>query len=147
MADPRDIGPQRRRDTRSDLMKAQSAALDGEKVNFCPFGCTSDELDEHGYCRHLIGFTNDKKNFEPMVRVKRGRRMVKVRKEGTGEYVQDFEEDDEGYQHMVREEVMKPVLEPVLPADKLVQITISYRVYRDAPRQTTVERTVEKVSA
>src|SRR5260370_40383744 len=112
MADPREMGPMRRRDTRSDLVKAQAAALDGEKVNFCPFKCAPEELDEHGYCRHLVGFTNDKKTFEPMVRVKRGRRMGKVRKEGTGEFITEWEEGDDGPQIMVPEEVTKPCLDP-----------------------------------
>ena len=32
----------------------------GGKVSYCPFGCKSesDDLDDHGYCRHLVGFTN-----------------------------------------------------------------------------------------
>jgi len=126
--------PGQRKDMRSELLKAQARAGAGEKVNFCPFGCEDEQLDEHGYCRHLIGFTNDKKNFEPMVRVKRGRKVVRVRKEGTGEFVRDMEEDDEGNPVMVEEEIMKPVLEPVLSTDKLVQISISYRVYRDIPK-------------
>lgn len=36
------------------------------KENHCPFGCETEKLDEHGYCHHLVGFTNDKKVFEPV---------------------------------------------------------------------------------
>ena len=37
--------------------------------NHCPFGCRTPELDEHGYCRHLIGFTlpGNEKFMEPRV--------------------------------------------------------------------------------
>ena len=38
--------------------------------NKCPFGCTLEDLDDHGYCKHLVGFTNDKpgiaKDYEPL---------------------------------------------------------------------------------
>jgi hypothetical protein len=34
------------------LVKADSPAM----VNACPYGCAVDELDERGYCPHLIGF-------------------------------------------------------------------------------------------
>lgn len=32
--------------------------------NLCPFGCTEERLDENGYCRHLVGFTDDRKRVE-----------------------------------------------------------------------------------
>ncbi len=35
-------------------------------VNYCPFGCQKHQLSEHGYCRHLLGFTNDEKVYEPI---------------------------------------------------------------------------------
>jgi len=34
-------------------------------VNHCPFGCADEQLDKHGWCRHLIGWTEDGKTFEP----------------------------------------------------------------------------------
>lgn len=34
--------------------------------NHCPYGCGLDQLDDMGYCRHLAGFTNDRKTFEPV---------------------------------------------------------------------------------
>ena len=30
----------------------------GAVKNHCPCGCTNESLDEHGYCKHLVGFTN-----------------------------------------------------------------------------------------
>jgi hypothetical protein len=33
----------------------------GEIINYCPFGCPKEDLDEYGYCRHLVGFTNEPK--------------------------------------------------------------------------------------
>lgn len=42
----------------------------GQVVIFCPFGCVHGaDLDEYGYCRHLVGFTNDKKTYEPILPV------------------------------------------------------------------------------
>jgi hypothetical protein len=36
----------------------------------CPFGCRMDDegVDQNGYCRHLVGFTNDGKTMEPLVK-------------------------------------------------------------------------------
>lgn len=44
--------------------------------NHCPFGCCLADLDEHGYCRHLVGFTNDGKTYEAQIRGPRGLRQV-----------------------------------------------------------------------
>ncbi len=90
----------------SPLMLAMGRAELGQKVNFCPFGCTDEELDEHNYCDHLVGFTkpgNDKV-FEPQVTDEKGERHV------------------QGHR-----------AEPVLPTDKLVRITVCSRVYRQLP--------------
>jgi len=38
-----------------------------DSVNYCPFGCTARELDSHGWCRHLIGWTDDGRTFEGRV--------------------------------------------------------------------------------
>jgi hypothetical protein len=44
--------------------------------NHCPFGCQDHELDgDTGYCRHLVGFTNDGKLGELLQRVERTDRM------------------------------------------------------------------------
>ena len=42
------------------------AALEKTVANYCPFGCQGTELDDFGYCHHLLGFTNDKKTMEPV---------------------------------------------------------------------------------
>jgi hypothetical protein len=101
-----------RKDPRSLLIKAQCAAgVTGEQVvNACPFGCLDENLDEHGYCCHLVGFTNDKKLMEPMVLDWRGKRVVQV----------PF--------HMDRGKKI-PDLLPIPRGAKLVPIAISYRVY------------------
>lgn len=36
------------------------------KDNHCPCGCLLVELDELGYCYHLIGFSNDGRVVEPL---------------------------------------------------------------------------------
>ena len=47
----------------------------GAVKNYCPCGCTQEDLavwaaeqtgTMFGYCRHLVGFTNDGKSFEPV---------------------------------------------------------------------------------
>jgi len=97
----------------SPLMRKIMKASANDVVNFCPHGCGLDELDENGHCYHLVGFTTDKKKFEPMVKNDRGRFVVRVRmgRNAMGKRV--------------------PILEDVLPGDKLVRITTSYRVYRN----------------
>ncbi len=122
MADPREIDVKDRAkgEHLSSLMRLKAKAKVGEKVNVCPFGCDVRHLDDHGYCRHLVGTTDDaSKGYEPMVRDKDGRRATKV------EMVPD--EDMAGEDGLP---VLRPKLEPVLPDDKLVRVTTSYRVYR-----------------
>lgn len=104
MADPRQVGPKERKANLSPLMEAQQRASKGEKVNVCPFGCTDPELDDNGYCRHVVGFTNDGVTYEPFEMGPHGRRQVR------GD---------------------KP--QPIMPKDKLVRITTSSRVYREVP--------------
>ena len=48
MADAEDIA-----DLKEEIRKNIGAVK-----NHCPYGCTADVLDEHGYCHHLVGFTN-----------------------------------------------------------------------------------------
>lgn len=113
----------------SPLMQAKGRCRTGEKANACPFGCPDQKLDENGYCKHLVGFTNStpaecslgKGLMEPMVTVG-GRKVVQVRRES----VPGEDGDEEG----------EPVLEKVLPADVLVRITVSSRVYRQAVEKT-----------
>lgn len=125
MADPRltpiadRMGP---KDFRSDLMKAKAKTLNGEKVNACPFGCTVAQLDENGYCHHLVGFTNDGKTYEPMRKVG-DRRVVQV----TTKEVREEIDPEDG----TPVKIMEPVPELVQNGDVLVPITVSSRVYRE----------------
>lgn len=42
-------------------LKASAA---GGKLNLCPCGCDEKDLNEHGYCKHLVGFTVEGKVIE-----------------------------------------------------------------------------------
>lgn len=74
--DPRVLSPGQRRSNHSPLLQRLMARQTGEIINECPFGCTDEELDERGFCGHLIGFYNGGKTFEPRVRLKDGRIIV-----------------------------------------------------------------------
>ncbi len=102
MADARIVPPQDRRQVLTPLMQAKAKATTGEKVNFCPHGCTLEDLDDHGYCRHLVGFTNDGKTMEPYVENAMGKKVT-----------------------------LGHTKQPVHKSDHLVPITVSSRVYRD----------------
>lgn len=116
-------------DTRSELMKAKEKAMSG-KVNACPFGCDFKHLDEHGYCKHLIGFSNDRRTFEPMVRDQQNRRRLVRPKMKTVQEVAEYDDDGKPVMADVRE----PMLDKILPGDVLVRISTSYRVYRGPGR-------------
>jgi hypothetical protein len=120
MAHPEVVPVEARSANYSPLMKAKMKAKNGLKVNFCPHGCEDHQLDHNGYCRHLVGFTTDKKTYEPMVR-KNGVRVVQVPLVETGEI------DEDGTKTKV------PNPPPVPKGAKLVQITHSYRVYVENP--------------
>lgn len=105
MSDPRTVGPQQRSANLSELMKAKGKASLGEKVNFCPFGCSDDQLDEQGYCDHLVGIAlPGNEAMERVVKDERGRRRVL------------------GAQTV-----------PIGKKDRLVRITTCSRVYREGP--------------
>ena len=61
-----------------------------------------EDLDDNGYCRHLVGFTTDGKQMEPTSINSMGRQVTL------------------GHTKM-----------PVRKTDQLVPITVSSRVYRD----------------
>ncbi len=84
---------------------AQKAKKLGLVVNACPFGCESDDLDDLGYCRHLVGFTSDRQTLE---------RLEAEPAEGKDKRMV------QGHQ-----------CEAVRRTDKLVRITSNYRVYRE----------------
>jgi hypothetical protein len=148
MADPRiagafemtAAGPRPRSANLSPLMQARARASQGEKHSFCPFGCGVGQLDENWYCHHLVGFSDDGKEYEPLLR-KRGRRVVQVHREQveTGEVEEvEVRVRDAKTGEITTHVEQRPVYEygpaqreKVLPTDKLVQITTSFRVYRD----------------
>jgi hypothetical protein len=84
-----------------------------QEKNLCPFGCVhGDEgVDEHGYCRHLVGFSNDGKTFEPFAPM--------MAKNEDGRLVENGRRFTDGRDP-----------QKVGPNDRLVQISVSYRVYR-----------------
>jgi hypothetical protein len=102
--DPRTPDLQKRKARHSPFNEARlECRTTGETLNACPFGCAEGDLDDYGYCHHLVGFTDaaERKTVECLV-IARGRRAVDGRKR-----------------------------EPVLRSDKIVVITTSARVYRD----------------
>lgn len=142
MPDPREftpenlhsqLGKQDKNEHLSPLMRAHMVAIKTQdKPNFCPFGCTPQHLDEHGYCDHLIGFTEDKKGYEPFVLDTNeksrtfGQRRVQVELRGPKH-------------HRIK------VLKKIRKTDKIVQITSSWRVYRDGPASIQQTKEAEPV--
>lgn len=101
-------------DLRSKLIRSKERAA-GMVVNACPFGCKSHQLDAEGYCKHMVGTTEQGDAAE--IRV---------------------------YFPMVwREDAKKPGQlstryrftdgsnpKPLQAGDRLVRVTTCYRVYR-----------------
>lgn len=110
--DPRESTMAQRNAHLSPLMRELVKGDKGSRTSFCPYGCTPEDLDENGYCRHLVGFSSDDKTMEPMVMDERGRRVVVGSKR-----------------------------EPLRKTDKLVLITVSSRVYRDVDEEARKEAT------
>jgi hypothetical protein len=122
-----------KRDTRSKLVKAQNQfnGAPTKHVCACPFGCNFERgLDDHGYCRHMVGFSADGVTFEPVIRdPKAGRRNTKMPTKD----VQEMTGIDEAGQPIYETvKVGTPV--KLSPGDVLVRVTISYRVYRDVDK-------------
>lgn len=76
MADPRQVGPQLRKTNHSPLMQALTRKSDGEVANFCPFGCEDHDLDDRGWCGHLVGFYDRGATYEPRVRRAGDKRVI-----------------------------------------------------------------------
>lgn len=108
--DPRITSPRDQKPRQSPLMVAKGKTLTGEKVNACPFGCEAEDLDEMGYCDHLVGFTNS---------------TEKECKAGKGE-MEPMGKDSQGRRKVFGTEKL-----PVKKNDVLIQITTSFRVYRE----------------
>jgi hypothetical protein len=129
-------------DGRSDflkkLYKAGGHAARG-RVNACQFGCREKDLDENGFCKHLVGFTSDGKNFEPMIKetkrdgsgnlIATGRKIVRPKQQQTSEVVEYDPETGP-----VKVPVLEKVLEKVRKGDVLVWISTCARVYRDVEK-------------
>jgi len=168
MADPRvvlaDVGKaareveQRARHLHlTPFMRAEATKMEGEKRNWCPFGCELADLDDNGHCFHLIGFaigqfterevvardnylivkeTADR-TYEPMVEEVR-----------TRENPQDGTKTPHRTGRLIVEVPMKhvPAKRRGVPDppklqkdDQLLQITSTYRVYRKEPPASKVD--------
>ena len=62
-------------------MPAANVSKYVDQRNHCPLGCMDAQLDEHGYCCHLVGFTNIGKFMETVSRNDRGRVCVGLGKQ------------------------------------------------------------------
>lgn len=114
--DPRKFGPQQRQARHSKLMRAKARAnRNNQVVNACPFRCADHNLDQNGYCYHLVGFSADQKTMEPM-ELENGIRTVKGKKR-----------------------------QPLKKGDRLVKITTNYRVYRDVECSEEEKKYIEIV--
>lgn len=137
--DPRVSGAGLGQKMASNAVKIQQAKLAGTVVNLCPWNQGDDEqpghLDDNGYCRHLVGFVtiDDKKHYEPMVRTKGGKRVVRVKREKIPLPVNPEDDDDPGMPPQY--DWGEPQLEDVRKGDQLVWITTTARVYREHPEQ------------
>lgn len=103
----------------SPLMKMKAKALQGEIVNVCPFKCEDRHLDDHGYCHHLVGFTDAKLRkkglYEPLIRRKINGIVFRTN-DGFGK-------------------------QKLQAGDKFCRITSSWRVYRDVkPSEDDIAR-------
>lgn len=71
--DPRTTAPldrfkaTRKGKNHSRLMQLKSETPAGETVNVCPFGCDDTQVDDRGYCGHLVGFYKRGNTYEPRV--------------------------------------------------------------------------------
>ncbi len=126
-------------------LKAERANILGEVQNHCPFGCTKGDLDEYGYCVHLVGFTNDKKTIET---IKPWKRMNHV----TGEWVETGDKFVSGKkQHrttvLETDTIINPTKEQIVEGIKTkVSAWVSSRVYREVVVVENPETDIETVT-
>jgi hypothetical protein len=112
-------------------LKAERANILGEVSNHCPFGCDKGELDEYGYCQHLVGFTNDKKTMETL-------QLWKRQNQKTGEWAETGDKFVSGQRKHVKpvletDTIVNPTREMIDKGVKtMVQAWVSSRVYRKA---------------
>ena len=103
-------------DRRSDYLKAK-AHVGGGVINTCPYGCADHELDDRGFCKHMVGHTHPCGEDErPTIfsLLKHDRTL-----DGTIKYDVLVNDGND--------------LQKVLPTDHLVQISVSCLVYRKNP--------------
>ena len=123
--------PTERRDRRSRLMRALGKTSHRSDVNFCPYGCDDLDLDEHGYCYHLIGFTlpGDRTKYEP---------LLPPVKDWDDPQDHDGLSKEMGFLCRTHEAGVRKTgcgkRGKVQKGDVLVDITCSCRVYRDIDR-------------
>jgi hypothetical protein len=93
----------------SDLMKRRvELEPRGVKVNACPFGCETHDLDDNGLCQHVVGYTNETLGMTRMEVCLPANPADRRR----------------------RRSVSGAMIEKVKPTDVKVRITTDYRVYR-----------------
>lgn len=106
--------------------------------NHCPLGCERSDLDELGYCHHLVGFTNDGKtmeclephlapNGEPTGRMKvNGKKKAKV---------------------LPTDILVNPEkLQKVEGVESMAKSWVSSRVYRNVPKPEPTEEELEALT-
>jgi hypothetical protein len=106
-------------DLRSDYLKALDKCdhVAKEIEGVCPYGCTSKETDDLGYCDHLIGFTN--------ANLPEG----KVTKQPPADAVIELLSDTKTRDGIQRR-IVTQGRAPIQIGDHLVKITCTRRVYR-----------------
>lgn len=127
MAHPAEVSVHER--VAREIQKARAA---GKKFNACPCGCTEQQLNEHGYCRHLIGWSNDGKFYEPRMRVRRtgldgnpdGSLYERVGNREQDREAEPYVDEDGNIEFPTR-----AVLKPVLPTHIKVSAGYSWRIY------------------
>lgn len=48
-------------------LPSQGEVIVNARPNLCPFGCADTQLDDHGYCHHLVGFTDGTKDGDSTI--------------------------------------------------------------------------------
>jgi hypothetical protein len=117
--------------------------------NHCPFGCGDSDLDSHGYCDHLIGFTNDGQTFEPLGHQKKWNKEDKewqetghriVARKGYGDTATSRTAIVQKIQKHRGDTLVNPTVEVYdahAKITKRVQLWVSARVYSKNPEART----------
>jgi len=125
-------GPERppSKDRRSKLVRSKEK-YPGQVVNACPklpgFNCRDDELDEQMYCKHLVGFTDpdDESIYYPFkFRPLLDKNGNPIESKSTARRYRFTDGEDP---------------QPVLPADRKVQASNCFRVYRASANVSAVK--------